>query len=45
MVTADVNEPDVLNPDPVARVFVSQELLDANPGRARRASIDSRIPD
>jgi Carboxypeptidase regulatory-like domain len=33
IVTADVNEPDVLNPDPAERVFVSQELLDANPGR------------
>ena len=32
-VTADVNESDVLSPDPGEKVFVSQELLDANPGR------------
>ena len=32
-VTADVNELDVLNPDPALRVFVTQDLLDANPGR------------
>ncbi len=32
-VTADVNESDVLSPDPGERVFVRQELLDANPGR------------
>lgn len=32
-VTADVNELDVLSPDPAMRVFVRQDLLDANPGR------------
>jgi uncharacterized protein involved in tellurium resistance len=32
-VTADVNESDVLSPDPGEKVFVRQELLDANPGR------------
>jgi Carboxypeptidase regulatory-like domain len=32
-VTADVNEVDVLSPDPALRVFVTQDLLDANPGR------------
>ncbi|MGA9388850.1 MAG: TonB-dependent receptor [Candidatus Sulfotelmatobacter sp.] len=32
-VTADVNETDVLNPDPGEKVFVRQDLLDANPGR------------
>jgi hypothetical protein len=32
-VTADVNDLDVLNPDPALRVFVTQDLLDANPGR------------
>ena len=32
-VTADVNETDVLSPDPAEKVFVRQELLDANPGR------------
>ena len=32
-VTADVNELDVLTPDPALRVFVRQDLLDANPGR------------
>jgi len=31
-VTADVNEMDVLAPDPSERVFVRQDLLDANPG-------------
>lgn len=31
-VTADVNETDVLTPDPGERVFVRQDLLDANPG-------------
>ncbi len=33
-VTADVNETDVLSPDPGEKVFVSQDLLDANPGQA-----------
>ena len=33
-VSADVNETDVLTPDPGERVFVRQDLLDANPGRA-----------
>ena len=32
-VTADVNEVNVLAPDPAERVFVRQDLLDANPGR------------
>jgi hypothetical protein len=32
-VTADINESDVLSPDPGERVFVRQDLLDANPGR------------
>ncbi len=32
-VTADVNEVDILSPDPAERVFVRQDLLDANPGR------------
>ena len=33
IVTADVDEMSVLAPDPAERVFVSQDLLDANPGR------------
>ena len=32
-VTADVNESDVLSPDPGGKVFVRQDLLGANPGR------------
>ena len=32
-VIADVNESDVLSPDPGEKVFVRQDLLDANPGR------------
>ena len=32
-VTADVNEIDVMTPDPAMKVFVRQDLLDANPGR------------
>jgi Carboxypeptidase regulatory-like domain len=32
-VMADVSESDVLSPDPAQKVFVSQDLLDANPGR------------
>jgi hypothetical protein len=32
-VTADVNEGDVLSPDPAMKVFASEDLLDANPGR------------
>lgn len=32
-VTADVNESNVLSPDPAERVYVRQDLLDANPGR------------
>lgn len=32
-VTADINDMSVLAPDPTERVFVRQELLDANPGR------------
>ena len=33
VVTADVNDIDVLSPDPAEKVFVGQDLLDANPGR------------
>ena len=33
IVTADVNALDVLSPDPAEKVFVRQDLLDANPGR------------
>lgn len=32
-VTADINDVDVLSPDPGEKVFVRQQLLDANPGR------------
>jgi len=32
-VSADVNELSVLDPDPAERVFVRQDMLDANPGR------------
>src|SRR5579863_4487986 len=32
-VTADVNQMDVISPDPAEKVFVRQDLLDANPGR------------
>jgi hypothetical protein len=32
-VTADVNEGDVLSPDAAMKVFASEDLLDANPGR------------
>ena len=32
-VTADINETDVISPDPGEKVFVRQDLLDANPGR------------
>jgi hypothetical protein len=32
-VTADVNEMSVLIPDPAVKVFASEDLLDANPGR------------
>ena len=32
-ITADVNETDVFSPDPAEKVFVRQDLLDANPGR------------
>jgi Carboxypeptidase regulatory-like domain len=32
-VTADVNQLDLLSPDPAEKVFVRQDLLDANPGR------------
>ena len=32
-VTADVNQSDVLSPDRGEKVFVRQDLLDANPGR------------
>ena len=33
IVTADLNEMNVLAPDPGERVFARQDLLDANPGR------------
>jgi hypothetical protein len=33
IVTADVNALDVMSPDPAEKVFVRQDLLDANPGR------------
>lgn len=32
-VTADVNDMNVLSPDPAERIFVREDLLDANPGR------------
>jgi hypothetical protein len=32
-VIADVNDIDVLSPDPAMKVFSSEDLLDANPGR------------
>ena len=32
-VTADVSQGDILSPDPAEKVFVRQDLLDANPGR------------
>ncbi len=32
-VTADVNDADIQQPDPAQRVFVRDEILDANPGR------------
>ncbi|MDX6462243.1 MAG: hypothetical protein QOE55_5940 [Acidobacteriaceae bacterium] len=32
-VTADINALDVLSPDPAEKVYVRQDLLDANPGR------------
>jgi hypothetical protein len=32
-ITADINDLDVLSPDPAEKVFVRQDLLDANPGR------------
>ncbi len=32
-VTTDINETDVISPDPGEKVFVRQDLLDANPGR------------
>src|SRR5579864_365709 len=32
-VTADVNEMNIVVPDPAERVFVRQDLIDANPGR------------
>lgn len=32
-VTADVDEVDLIAPDPAEKVFVRQDLLDANPGR------------
>jgi hypothetical protein len=32
-VTADLNQGDVLSPDPAVKVFATENLLDANPGR------------
>ena len=32
-VTADVNQVDLFSPDPAEKVFVDQDLIDANPGR------------
>jgi hypothetical protein len=32
-VTADVTQVDVLSPDPAVKVFASEDLMDANPGR------------
>ncbi|MGD0914332.1 MAG: carboxypeptidase-like regulatory domain-containing protein [Terracidiphilus sp.] len=32
-VTADINQGDVLSPDPAVKVFATENLLDANPGR------------
>ena len=32
-VTADINSLDVVSPDPAEKVYVRQDLLDANPGR------------
>jgi len=32
-VTTDINSIDLLSPDPAEKVFVRQDLLDANPGR------------
>ncbi|HEY6763793.1 MAG TPA: TonB-dependent receptor [Candidatus Sulfotelmatobacter sp.] len=32
-VTADLNDTDVFSPDPAEKVFVRQDILDANPGR------------
>jgi hypothetical protein len=33
-VTADMNDTDIFSPDPAEKVFVRENLLDANPGRA-----------
>jgi len=33
VVTADIEQIDLLSPDPAEKVFVRQQLLDANPGR------------
>lgn len=32
-VTSDMNQVDLFSPDPAERVFVQQDLIDANPGR------------
>jgi hypothetical protein len=32
-VTSDINQGDVLSPDPAVKVFATENLLDANPGR------------
>ena len=44
-VTADVNDLDVLSPDPAMKVFASEDLLDANPGRPGAPDFDSWLPD
>ena len=33
IVTSDVNQVDLFSPDPAEKVFVQQDLIDANPGR------------
>ena len=33
LVTADVSQEDILSPDPAMKVFATEDLLDANPGR------------
>jgi len=35
IVTADVKDVDVQSPDPAVKVFASEDLMDANPGRPR----------
>jgi len=33
LVTADVSQQDIVSPDPAMKVFATEDLLDANPGR------------